>query len=92
MALSTYYWGVHYDVVLFIIENNGPTEVTFTYKLQGQDQLELRYKNGFELGCGNATTGITHWIEGTAILEPLDKVCKLNLQIECPFATLSNVC
>ena len=44
----------------------GPIEVTVTYKLQSQDKLELHYKYGFELGCGNATTGVTQWIEGTA--------------------------
>ena len=44
----------------------GPTEVTVSYKLQSQDPLELHYKYGFELGCGNGTTGASQWIEGTA--------------------------
>ena len=44
----------------------GPTEITVSYKLQSQDPLELRYKYGFELGCGNGTTGASQWVEGTA--------------------------
>ena len=41
-------------------------KVTINYKLHSKDSLELRYNYGFELGCGNGTTGASQWIEGTA--------------------------
>jgi sialate O-acetylesterase len=43
-------------------------KVTIGYKLYSKDPLELRYKYGFELGCGNGTSTAeaSQWIEGTA--------------------------
>ena len=60
----------------------GPTEVMVNFKLQSQDKLELRYKYGFELGCGNGTAMASQWVEGTAM-----NVNGQNVQVEfsdCP--------
>ena len=54
-------------VIYYYSKIVGPVEATITYKLHGQDPLELRYKYGFELGCGNSSTGASQWIEGTAM-------------------------
>ena len=46
-------------------KSQGPVEVMVHFK--SLLSLELKYKYGFEVGCGNATKAASQGIEGTAI-------------------------